>query len=116
VTGEVRCSFELRTPAPDHPGMFNYTRLWIDSYHQDGSIHTAHPPTVGDTVWLVARDIAGETYRVIARDWSYPAYGSGDWPRGQKDWKRGPILRCLVELAEGFIQDEAPYADETEKP
>ncbi len=92
--------------------MFVYTRLWIDGYHEDGNIHTANPPAIGDSVWLVANNMGGDTYRVIARDWSYPEYGSGDWPRGQRDLKRGPILRCLVERSTGFIQDEAPDTDE----
>lgn len=116
MSAEVRCSFELRTASSDHPGMFVYTRLWMEGYHEEGAVHTQHPPAVGDTVWLAARDVGGDTYRVIARDWSYPAYGSGDWPRGQKDFKRGPLLRCLVEPAEGFIQDEAPYDDEEAAP
>ncbi|MGW4369652.1 hypothetical protein ACWEKT_28790 [Nocardia takedensis] len=104
---DVRCSFELRST--DDSGSDTYTGLRIDGPHSDGMLRTEYPPAVGDTIFLVDQTLGGRTYRVVARDWEHPAYGSPGWPREKQQPISGPLLRCLVERAPGVGRDEVPY-------
>lgn len=94
----VRCTFYARTAHPAGgytydpvdlalpPGMFGYP--------------TTCPPAIGDILGLGA-----DLYRVIARQWEYPVYGSAAWPGGQSSPKH-VSLTVIVETAQGVFTDE----------
>ncbi|MBF6188893.1 hypothetical protein IU443_13030 [Nocardia farcinica] len=117
MSHDVECSFLVRTRAVDHPGKFFYRLLSVDGWHGDGLVRTPHPPAVGDTLWLFDRQLGGgASYRIVARDWRFPAYGSASWLTGEPEPERGPLLRCLVEQSPGLIVDEAPHDDDMAGP
>lgn len=117
MSRDVECSFLVRAPAADHPGKFFYRLLTVDGWHGDGLLRTPHPPAVGDTLWLIDRQLGGgASYRVLARDWMFPAYGSGHWPHGEPQAERGPLLRLVVEESMPFIADEAPHEEVDDTP
>ncbi|MBF6577253.1 hypothetical protein [Nocardia farcinica] len=104
---EVRCSFEVRRT--DDSGKEIITSLPVDGPRGDGELRTDHPPVIGDTIYLTDKEIGGYTYRVVARDWEYPAYGSKDWPAGEPRPLTSPLLRCLIERVPDIGKEEQPY-------
>lgn len=110
----VAVDFLLKEPSDKHPGKFKYTRLLPHVYEHDGSWRTSvGTPAVGDLVWVHDDEHGQGPYRVIDREWSQPAYGSQVWPLTDPQ-PRYIALRCVVERAEGLIQDEAPYEEDEE--
>lgn len=104
-TAPPRCGFYERTPVE---GGWRYELINIAVRSEAGRLPTNHPPAVGDLVHLWdARWKRGGSYRVVERAWSYPAYGSTDWPSGTPTAKEGPLLDVIVEAAEG-----GPFRDE----
>lgn len=109
----VQCAFVTRTPAAD--GKFTYEQIQVDARDYRGRLPTAHPPAVGDTVWLWDRyKKEGGIYKVVERHWSHPMYLSGAWPHGEPWPTTSPTLDMLVEPAEGLYRDEAPIPEEDE--
>jgi len=103
-----QCWFSVRTPVDG--GLFRYDRRYTEAGgDRDGCVPFLIPPSTGDLVLLWnADDRSCATYRVVERDWSYAAYGSGAWPYGERTPLVGPILQIIVEAAEGPFRDEAP--------
>ncbi|MEV4749045.1 hypothetical protein AB0K21_21925 [Streptosporangium sp. NPDC049248] len=94
----AQCVFYLREPGVR--GGFRYTHL--DQLVEPGDdLPTAMPPQIGDLVNLAGVGL----FRVVDRQWSYPAYGSAYWPYGQ-DPKGRVRLDLMVERAKGMFVDE----------
>ncbi|MDP9843285.1 hypothetical protein [Streptosporangium lutulentum] len=95
----ARCTFYLREPG--QRGGFQYTNL-NQQFPPGEGLPTTMPPQIGDLV-----GVGTELFRVVNREWSYPAPGSMYWPSGQGP--SGPTnLTLMVERAEGmFIDEEA---------
>jgi hypothetical protein len=106
---DATCWFYVRTPVPGKT-TFRYEMVHQYTYGTD-SWNTVHVPAAGD---LVSFRDDGHTgvYRVLARDWMYPAYPSGSWPYSEKYPDHGPIVQIIVEQAEGLFIDQEPEEDE----
>ncbi len=95
----VHCNFHARTAHP--AGGYTYDPVNTPVRPGAFGYPTAHPPAVGDIVGLGAN-----LYRVVARQWEYPVYGSAAWPGGQSS--PGHVsLTVIVEAAEGVFSEEA---------
>jgi hypothetical protein len=107
---DARCRFYVRTVLSEGPPpTARYDAINVRGWHDDGCVHTQHPPTVGDLVYLID-DITKTdgTYRVLERAWSHPNYGSAYWLPGTPTPKRGPSVDYIVERAEGLFRHEVP--------
>lgn len=105
-----RCSFYERTPVE---GGYRYEKISISSPRGDTRMETAHPPLVGDLIFLsdATSERAGQ-YRVIERSWLHSSWGSTDWPYDKPASKTGPLLDIVVERAAGPFMDEVSSAEE----
>lgn len=83
--------------------------LWVDG-HATGSLILDDPPAVGDLIALSGRTETSEgptvavtgMWRVLARQWSPPAFGSPVWRTG--DRPTAPIwLDVMLEQVEGMF-------------
>lgn len=108
------CTFYDRTIAPD--GLYHYQQIMISAPEGCGRRTMAHPPAIGDLIFLYdeIRKCGGQ-YRIIARDWSHPSYGSAGWPYGQAMPTIGPLLNMIVERAVGPFSDQSPITDEDQQ-
>lgn len=111
MTPPPRVYFYERTPVGEQ---WRYDRLNISSADGSGVLRTAHPPMVGDLLYLQPGEGQAQTYRVVGRAWMHPARGSAAWPLGEAQPVDGPMLDVLVEAAPGLFRDEAPLDDDTE--
>jgi hypothetical protein len=103
----VRCNFYVRTPSRD--GRFHYDRVSVKGFAGDGSLHTFHPPAVGDRVPLIdgSGHVPNGVYRVIERCWLPVAYGSTLWPHGTQGARAGATLDFIVEECDGMFMNES---------
>lgn len=103
----VRCNFYVRTSSED--GRFHYDLVSVAGLTSNGSLHTFHPPAIGDRLPLSDEfgQVPGAVYQVIERSWLYPAYGSALWPHGTPSPQVGPTLDILVERCDGMFMDES---------
>lgn len=99
---DARCSFSVRTAVE---GGWRYDRVSLRGPYQP-YLRTAMPPAVDDLIWLSGDDDQpwGQ-FRVVARSWHYPQYGSVDYPH-VGGIKEGPMLDVIVEAAVGPFVDE----------
>lgn len=95
----ARCTFYLREPGQS--GGFQYTNLNHQFAPGEGLL-TAIPPQIGDLV-----GVGVGLFRVMDRQWTYPAYGSANWPSGQGPTGKADLV-LMVERAQGMFVDEEP--------
>lgn len=96
----IHCIFYLRVPAGD--GASNYEAINVFTPSGVPGYPTTSPPAVGDIVGGLE---GGGTFRVVARQWELPQYGSMTWPQGRSVPTRSS-LTVIVEPADGVFSDE----------
>lgn len=98
----VRCAVWVREMGASGKG---YTYIPVDMQPMGMYAETTCPPAVGDLMSLSGgHDVKLGSYRVVARCWAWPAWGSPAWLAGQ----RGPIVDIAVERARGLFADDSP--------
>lgn len=100
-------SWYVRRPAPEGGWYYDH----IDVRSPGGSAQPVRfVPAVGDVVTVGGEDPGtgktSGTFRVIDRTWLYPSWGSMNWPHGQTEPTRGPMVQILMEEARGLFVDE----------
>jgi hypothetical protein len=111
----VACFFSVRTQVTPDP-TYRYERIHLRVPDGSGNLQTPHPPQIGDQIWLAAerKDGPSGEFRVIARSWHHPDWGSMNWPFGKTKPIKPPHLQIMLEACEGLFLNEAPSEDNDE--
>jgi hypothetical protein len=103
----IRCSvYERSVIAPGEAAPYRYQHLDARTYAPDSlALALSEAPLVGDTLSL-----GSVTYEVIARHWSFTAWGSPAWPFTETHPPRGhECILIVVQAPSGPFVSEAPY-------
>lgn len=98
----ARLSFYLRTSVE---GGFQYDPIITRTAESAGTIPAFVVPGVGDVIFLYGHiDEHKGIFSIVARQFTYPSYGSMVWKETLPEW--GPHIDLVVEPADGVFTDE----------